>query len=49
MKTSPNSRFANIKAIKKTQIEAGDHQIEAEYSDSSGDSASTIDCIEVQE
>ena len=48
VKTSPNSKFAGIEAIKKAQIEAGDRQIEAEDSESSDDSASTIDCIEVQ-
>lgn len=49
MQTSPNSKFVRIEAIKKAQIEAGDRQIEAEDSESSEDSVSTVDCIIVQE
>jgi 4-hydroxybenzoate polyprenyltransferase len=49
VKTSPNSRFAGIEAIKKAQIEAGDRHIEAEDSDTFRDSASTLSCIEVEE
>lgn len=49
VKTSPNSRFAGIEAIKKAQVEAGDHQIEAEDSETSEDSDSIIDCIIVKE
>jgi hypothetical protein len=49
VRTSPNSKFAKIRAIKQAQIEAGDRQAEAEDSDSSKKSDSTIDCIIVQE
>ena len=48
VRTSPNSRFADIKAIKQAQIEAGDREIEEEDSNLSIESDSTIDCIEVQ-
>ena len=49
MKTSPNSRFIGIKAIKKAQVKARDHQIKAEDSNTSGDSASILSCIEIKE
>ena len=49
VKTSPNSKFASIRAIKQAQIEAGDREIEEEDSDSSTNSTSIGDCIEVQE
>jgi hypothetical protein len=48
-KTSPNSKFADIKAIKEAQIAAGDREIEEEDSDSSVDTTNTGDCIEVQD
>jgi len=48
VKTSPNGKFADIQAIKQAQIEAGDREIEEEDSNSSIDSISTGDCIEVQ-
>ena len=47
MKTSPNSKFADIRAIKQAQIEAGDREIEEEDSDLSIESDSIADCIEV--
>lgn len=47
MRTSPNSRFADIKAIKQAQIEAGDRQIEEEDSESEVESVATSDCIEL--
>ena len=49
VRTSLNSKFAGIKAIKRAQIEAGDRQIEAEDSDVSTDSASTLYFIEIEE
>src|SRR5664279_4271767 len=49
VRTSPNSKFTGIKAIKKAQVEAGDGQIEAEDSDVSTDNASTLSCIEIEE
>jgi 4-hydroxybenzoate polyprenyltransferase len=49
VKTSPNSKFTGIEAIKKAQIKAGDRQIEGEDSDMSEDSASTLSCIEIEE
>ena len=48
MRTSPNSKFAGIEAIKKAQIEAGDRQIDEEDSESSEDNDSTMDCIIVE-
>ena len=48
VRTSPNSKFADIRAIKRAQIEAGESEVEVEDSDSSIDSTSTGDCIEVQ-
>ena len=48
VKTSPNSRFADIRAIKQAQIEAGDREIEKDGSNLSEDSASTDDYIEVE-
>ena len=47
VRTSPNSRFADIKAIKQAQIEAGDRQIEEEDSESEVESVATSDCIEL--
>jgi hypothetical protein len=46
--TSLNSKFTDIEAIKQAQIEAGDREINKEDSDSSIESASTGDCIEIQ-
>ena len=49
MRTSPNSKFAGIKAIRRAQIEAGNSEVEAEDSDVSIDSVSTLSCIELEE
>ena len=49
VRTSPNSKFVDIQAIKEAQIEAGDREIEEEDSDLSMESTSTGDYIEVQE
>ena len=48
MQTSPNSKFAGIEAIRKAQIAAGDREIEAEDSNVSTDSESTLSCIEIK-
>jgi hypothetical protein len=48
VQTSPNSRFADIQAIQRAQIAAGDQEIVAIESDSAGDSEATEDCIEVE-
>ena len=48
MKTSLNSKFADIRAIKQAQIEAGDREIKEEDSNLSIESDSTADYIEVQ-
>ena len=48
MKTSLNSKFADIRAIKQAQIKAGDWEIEEEDSDLFIESDSIADCIEVQ-
>jgi len=47
VQTSPNSKFATIRAIKEAQIAAGERQIVSEESELEGDSDSTISCIEV--
>jgi 4-hydroxybenzoate polyprenyltransferase len=49
VQTSPNSRFAGIKAIREAQTKAGDRQIESEDLELSEDTVSTMDCIEVEE
>ena len=49
VKTSPNSKFIGIKAIRKAQIEAGDRQIKDEDSILSEDNDLTMDYIIVQE
>ena len=49
MKTSLNSKFAGIKAIKNAQVKAKDYQIEAEDSNISRDSISILSCIEIKE
>ena len=49
VKTSPNSKFTGIRAIRKAQIEARDRQIEAKDFDVSTDSESTLSCIEIEE
>ncbi|KAF7889298.1 uncharacterized protein EAF01_010031 [Botrytis porri] len=45
---SPNSKFAGIRAIRRTQIEAGDREDEVDDSSSAIESDSTGDFIEVQ-
>ncbi|KAF4637374.1 hypothetical protein G7Y89_g725 [Cudoniella acicularis] len=47
VKTSPNSKFAGIEAIKKAQIEAGNRQIEEEDSDRTIQLISTNDVLAV--
>ncbi|KAF4630754.1 hypothetical protein G7Y89_g7386 [Cudoniella acicularis] len=49
VQTSPNSKFADIQAIKKAQIEAGDREIDEDESNSSIESIATSDCIEVRD
>ena len=49
VRTSPNSKFAGIKAIRRAQIEAGNSEIKAEDFDISIDSVSTLSCIELEE
>ena len=49
VRTSPNSKFTGIEAIRRAQIEAGNSEIEAEDSDVSIDSVSTLSCIELEE
>ena len=48
VRTSPNSKFVGIEAIKKAQIEAGDRQIE-EDSDSIIQLSSTLSHITIRE
>ena len=49
VKTSPNSKFAGIEAIKKAQIEAGDRQIEEEDSDGTVQLSSILSHITIRE
>lgn len=49
VRTSPNSKFTDIRRIRGAQIEAGDRQVNADDSDTSVNSASTISCILVEE
>jgi hypothetical protein len=49
VQTSPNSKFVEIKAIRKAQIKAGDRQINEEDSGLSEDNDSVMDYIIVQE
>ena len=49
VRTSPNSKFADIEAIRQAQIEAGDREIKEEGSDISVDTDSTGDFIEVED
>jgi len=49
VQTSPNSRFATIRAIQEAQIQAGDRQVILNESELSEDSISIGDCIEVEE
>ena len=48
VKTSPNSKFANIEDIQKAQREAREVDIENEASDIASLSDSTLDCIEIE-
>lgn len=48
VKTSPNSKFIGIKAIRKAQLDVGDREIDIDESSSSIESDSTGDCIEVE-
>jgi hypothetical protein len=45
---SPNSKFADISSIQKTQIKASKTEIEQEEEDSSNKSDYTLDCILVE-
>ncbi|KAF4630035.1 hypothetical protein G7Y89_g8107 [Cudoniella acicularis] len=49
VQTSPNSKFADIRAVEEAQIKAGDRGIDEEDSDSSIESTATSNCIEVQD
>ena len=49
VRTSPNSKFVGIEAIKKVQIEAGDRQIEEEDSDSIIQLSSILSYITIRE
>ncbi|KAF4627553.1 hypothetical protein G7Y89_g10598 [Cudoniella acicularis] len=49
VRTSPNSKFADIRVIKEAQVAVGDREIDKEDSDSSIESTTTGDCIEVQD
>ena len=49
VRTSPNSKFVRIEAIKKAQIEAGDRQIEEEDSDAIIQLSSILSYITIRE
>jgi hypothetical protein len=49
VQTSPNSKFARIKVIRKAQLEAGDRQINEEDVELNEDNAFKMDCIIVEE
>jgi DDE superfamily endonuclease/Psq-like protein/Tc5 transposase-like DNA-binding protein len=49
VQTSPNSRFASIRAIYQAQIDAGDRDIDAEDSDGTTELSSTLSHITVRE
>ncbi len=49
VRTSPNSKFAGIKAIKKAQIEARDRQIEGDDSNSTIQLSSILSHITIRE
>ena len=49
VRTSPNSKFVRIKAIKRAQIEAGDRQIEDEDSNRTIQLSSTLSHITIRE
>ena len=48
VKTSPNSKFVDIKAVQKTQKEVGRADTEEEASEVASLSDSTLDCIEIE-
>jgi hypothetical protein len=45
VKTSPNSKFADISAICQAQLKAGDPNIEGDDKEEANESDSTLDCI----
>ena len=47
VRTSPNSKFVEIEAIKKAQIEAGDREIDIEDSDETDKLSSTLSHITI--
>jgi DDE superfamily endonuclease len=48
VRTSPNSKFADIADIRRTQIAAGEAIIEGNDEEGSNHSDSTLDCIEIE-
>jgi hypothetical protein len=48
IKTSPNSKFADITKIKKTQLAAGEAMPKEDNEEESNKSNSTLDCIIVE-
>ena len=47
VRTSPNSKFVGIEAIKKAQIEAGDREIDIRDSDSTDKLSSVLSHITI--
>ena len=47
VRTSPNSKFAGIEAIKRAQIEAGDREIDKGDEDSTIELSSTLSHITI--
>jgi hypothetical protein len=48
VKTSPNSKFADITKIKETQLAAGEAMPEGEDEEEGNKSDATLDCIIVE-
>jgi hypothetical protein len=48
VRTSPNSKFADISDIRRAQIAAGDVQSREEDKEEGNKSSSTLDCILIE-
>ena len=48
VRTSPNSKFADISDIRRAQIAAGDPQNKEEDREEGNESNSTLDCILIE-
>ena len=48
VRTSPNSKFADIAKIRRTQLAAGEARLEDEDEEDANKSDSTLDCILIE-